>query len=217
MTLDIPAGKGGMSNIVASDDFDRRPGEPPLPLAWQWNHNPDNRFWSLAERPGWLRLKNGRVDKSVLETQNTLTQRTFGPECSGSVCLDVSNMKDGDVAGLAAFQKNYGLVGVKMAGGAKSVVMVNAENGSPREAASVPLTQATVHLKIAMDFRNRADTASFYYSPDGKEWHAIGSSLKMSYTIPHFMGYRFALFNYATETAGGSVDFDYFRLDSERN
>ena len=33
----------------------------------------------------------------------------------------------------------------------------------------------------------------------------------MAYTIPHFMGYRFALFNYATEEPGGFVDFDYFR------
>ena len=215
MILDIPAGKGGMSNIVSSDEFDRDPGDRALPLAWQWNHNPDDRLWSIAERPGWLRLKNGRMDKSILETQNTLTQRTFGPECAGSVCLDLSNMKDGDVAGLAAFQKHYGFVGVKMSGGEKFVVMVSAENGSPREVASVPLTQATVHLKVVMDFRNRADRAVFHYSPDGKEWHAIGSSLKMSYTIPHFMGYRFALFNHATETAGGSVDFDYFRLGNE--
>lgn len=29
------------------------------------------------------------------------------------------------------------------------------------------------------------------------------------------MGYRFALFNYATETAGGFVDFDYFRVSDE--
>ncbi|WP_373730459.1 hypothetical protein, partial [Bacteroides heparinolyticus] len=34
-------------------------------------------------------------------------------------------------------------------------------------------------------------------------------------TMPHFMGYRFALFNYATRKAGGHVDFDYFRLEDE--
>ena len=28
-----------------------------LHLAWQLNHNPDNRYWSLTERKGWLRLK----------------------------------------------------------------------------------------------------------------------------------------------------------------
>ena len=29
------------------------------------------------------------------------------------------------------------------------------------------------------------------------------------------MGYRFALFNYATKTAGGFVDFDYFRVGNK--
>jgi hypothetical protein len=34
----------------------------------------------------------------------------------------------------------------------------------------------------------------------------------MRYTMPHFMGYRFGLYNYSTLTAGGSADFDYFRI-----
>jgi len=33
--------------------------------------------------------------------------------------------------------------------------------------------------------------------------------------MPHFMGYRFALFNYATHEAGGFADFDWFRISSE--
>ncbi|MDB5245618.1 MAG: glycosyl hydrolase 43 family protein, partial [Segetibacter sp.] len=36
-----------------------------------------------------------------------------------------------------------------------------------------------------------------------------------TYTLPHFMGYRFALFNYATKNVGGSVDFDYFRIQDQ--
>jgi hypothetical protein len=30
--------------------------------------------------------------------------------------------------------------------------------------------------------------------------------------IPHFMGYRFGLFNYATKHPGGYADFDWFRI-----
>jgi beta-xylosidase len=90
--------------------------------------------------------------------------------------------------------------------------MVNAGTGTPAEVASVPLSQPTVHLKIGLDFRDRADQARFYYSLDGKQWEAIGDVLKMRYTIPHFMGYRFALFHYATEQTGGVVDFDSFRI-----
>jgi beta-xylosidase len=211
--LDIHTANDSIPAIVASDEFDRKARERSLPLVWQWNHNPDNSNWSLTERPGFLRLKTGRVANGLLDAPNSLTQRTFGPECSGSVALDVSQMKNGDFAGLAAFQKNYGFVGVKMAGGAKSIMMMNAGNGSPEEVAGVPLTHPTVHLKITMDFRDRADKAHFFYSLDGKQWRAIGTPLQMTYTIPHFMGYRFALFNYATETAGGFVDFDYFRME----
>jgi hypothetical protein len=37
----------------------------------------------------------------------------------------------------------------------------------------------------------------------------------MVYTLPHFMGYRFGLFNVATKTAGGSVDFDYYHISNK--
>ena len=37
-------------------------------------------------------------------------------------------------------------------------------------------------------------------------------SSALKFTVPHFTGYRFALFYYSTQTAGGRVDFDYFRI-----
>lgn len=211
-TLNLPANKIGVSGIVISDEFDRKPGDRPLPLAWQWNHNPDNTNWSLTARPGNLRLTTGRVDTQVTQARNTLTQRTFGPESSASTVIDVSHMKDGDYAGIMALQKKYGFVGVKRAGDALSVVMNSAQSGTVEELASIPLAQKQVFLKIDCDFKNRTDKAYFYYSLDGKKWTVIGNSLKMSYDLPHFMGYRFGLFNFATKTAGGFVDFDYFRL-----
>ncbi|MBE0656057.1 MAG: glycoside hydrolase 43 family protein [Bryobacteraceae bacterium] len=213
--LDLPVSQGLIPGIVNSDEFDRVPGEPLLPLVWQWNHHPDHALWSLTARPGFLRLTTGRVDATVLSARNTLTQRTFGPACSGSAALDVSHLKDGDFAGLLLLQKNYGLVGVRAEGNTWSIVMVHAGSGQRTESASVPLTQPTVHLKVACDFRNRADTARFFYSLDGKAWTPIGDTLKMSYTLPHFMGYRFGLFNFATKTPGGQVDFDYFRIRNE--
>lgn len=213
--LNLPASNGLIPGIVASDEFERRSGEPALPLVWQWNHNPDHELWSLTQRPGFLRLTAGRIDADLLSARNTLTQRTIGPECSGTTATDVTNMKDGDFAGLALLQKQYGLVGVTLGGGTSSIVMVSAKSGSPVEVQKVPLTQKTVYLKAECDFKNRADTAHFFYSLDGKSWTPIGSELKMTYTLPHFMGYRFGLFNYATKTAGGFVDFDYFRVSDK--
>ncbi|MFW6246276.1 MAG: glycoside hydrolase, partial [Tangfeifania sp.] len=140
------------------------------------------------------------------------TQRTIGPECSGSTAIDVSSMKEGDFAGLALLQKKYGWVGVKFENGAKEIVMVSAQTEEPVEMESLPLEQKTVYLKAEGNFRNRKDVAGFYFSLNGKDWTKIGSQLNMEYTLPHFMGYRFGLFNYATEDPGGFVDFNWFRI-----
>lgn len=214
-TLDLSANKSLIPKIVASDEFTRKKGDAALPLVWQWNHNPDNALWSVSERKGFLRLKTGRIDSSFVLARNTLTQRTIGPESTGSTLLDASKMKEGDFAGLSLLQKNFGLVGVKVGKGQKSIVMVSANTGKPVEIENIPLSQNTLYVKAECNFNKRADIAHFFYSLDGKVWTKIGEPLKMPYTIPHFMGYRFGLFNYATQTTGGFADFDYFRIDDK--
>jgi beta-xylosidase len=215
-TLDLPASKGLIPGIVASDEFTRKNRDPMLPLVWQWNHNPDNTLWSVTQRKGFLRLTTGRIDSLFVQARNTLTQRTIGPECSGSTLIDVSNMKEGDFAGLVLLQRKFGIVGIKFSNGAKSVVMVNAQSGKPVEVESIPLTENTAYLKAECDFTDRRDVAYFYYSLDGKTWHSIGDQLKMEYSMPHFMGYRYGLFNYSTRDSGGFVDFDWFHITNER-
>lgn len=215
-TLDLPASKGLIPGIVASDEFTRKKKDAALPLVWQWNHNPDNSLWSVSERKGYLRLKTGRIDTDFLSARNTLTQRTIGPVCSGTTSMDVSDMREGDFAGLALLQKKYGWIGVKYENGVKKIVMVSAQTDKPEEVESLPLNQNTVFLKAECDFTDKKDIADFYYSLDGKKWTKIGSQLKMAYTLPHFMGYRFGLFNYATKTPGGYVDFDYFRISDSK-
>ncbi|MDA6070643.1 glycoside hydrolase 43 family protein [Flavobacterium sp. AC] len=213
--LDLPASRGLIPGIVNSDDFNRKKGDKELPLDWQWNHNPDNSLWSVKERKGYLRLKTGQIDSSFVQARNTLTQRTFGPECAAATVLEVSKMKEGDLAGISLLQKEYGLLAVKVENGAKKLVMIDAVKGNPREVESIPLTQDKVYFKATCDFKEKADTGRFFYSLDGKKWISIGNDIKLPYTIPHFMGYRFGLFNYATKNKGGYVDFDYFNIEGQ--
>jgi beta-xylosidase len=208
----LPVSKGLIPGLIASDDFNRKKGEDALPLVWQWNHNPDNTLWSVTERKGYLRLKTGRIDTDFLLARNTLTQRTIGPTSTGSVVLDVSKMKEGDFAGLSVLQKDYGLAGVKVEGKQKSIIMVSSNNDKSAEIQRIPLHQDQIYFRIDCDFTNKKDEANFFYSLDGKTWNPIGETLKMKYTIPHFMGYRFGLFNYATKETGGYADFDWFRI-----
>jgi len=204
-TINQPvAGSSAGTGIVTSDNF----SGTKLPLEWQINHNPDNANWSLTQRPGYFRIRTGRVDADVLLARNTLTMRSFGPKSSGRVSLDVSGLKDGDVAGLLALQARYGYVGVKRTGTSNTVVMVNAGT----EVASAPLTQNKVFLRIDMDFTNRTDKATFFYSTDSTNWKLLGNTLQMVYDLDHFMGYRFGLFNYGTKSTGGTADFDWFEI-----
>lgn len=219
--LDIPAVEDNLSNIVASDEFERSDNDPKLPLAWQWNHNPNNDFWSVDARKGYLRLTTCHITESVLSAKNTLTQRTFGPESSAYTSVDVANMKDGDYAGIIALQKFYGFVGVKADGDKKYIIMETNQNDEvANEVESIEITQDNIYLRIDCDFNivnenSRNDKAYFYYSLDGKEWTKIGETLQMLYTLPHFMGYRFGLFNYATKETGGFADFDFYRVEKE--
>jgi arabinoxylan arabinofuranohydrolase len=203
--MDNPLPDYPQTSPVVSDDFET----PTLSLAWQWNHNPDNRLWSLTERPGYMRLRTGKTVKSLFEARNTLSQRTEGPQCSGTASLDVSHMKEGDTAGLGAFCAEPGLLSVVMeADGRKSVVMTDRGVEKGRFA----LHSDTVYLRMDCDFRT--DRATFYYRPaDHAAWVQVGGEFQMIYNLVHFMGNRFALYNYATKTSGGYVDIDFFHYN----
>ena len=207
VTMTIPLSPSSIKTaLLISDDFN----QTKLGLNWQWNHNPDNNYWSLSVRPGYLRLTTGSIASNIFLARNTLSQRTVGPTCSGEVAIETNNMKSGDYTGLAAFQDDYGIIGVKKTDSGKYLIMaINGGSGTPSEVASIALYQDKLYLKISFNFLNCADKATFYYSLDGSAWTQFGSQLSMTYKLTHFMGYRIALFNYATKSTGGYVDFDY--------
>lgn len=210
--LELPESNGLIPGIVASDEFIRKGGDLTLPLVWQWNHNPDNQLWSLADRDGYLRLYARGGDTLFQQVRNTLTQRTFGPESSAMVAIDIKNLHEGDFAGLALVQKVFGQVGVRIRKGNRYVEMVSGDEERSKVLEQIPLNQDRIFLKASCDFRNRADLGYFSYSLDGTHWIPIGDKVDMAYTIPHFMGYRFGLFCYSSDISGGFADFDWFRV-----
>ncbi|WP_289818674.1 glycoside hydrolase 43 family protein [uncultured Muribaculum sp.] len=212
------------SRIVSSDDFD----SDTIGLNWQWNHCPDNEFWSLTDRPGFLRLKTSRIARNIYQAVNTLSQRMEGPECFGSIKMDMSKMKDGDIAGLAAFNGHSVLLSVKKMGRKKYLVkhneLVNFSNPitlevqvDDEEEERIEIKGNTIYLRIVADFRLGKDLATCFYSLDGKVWNEIGNPFQMRFDYTRlFMGTRFAIFNYATLNSGGYVDidkFDYKRVE----
>ena len=211
-------------SIVCADDFS---GEK-LGLHWQWNHNPVDKAWSLTERPGYLRLKTARVVPNLYLAPNTLTQRMEGPKCTGSVALDLSKMKDGDIAGLAAFNDNSAVMAIKKVGKKLTLELSEqkvklsqrekkVENVDIKVVESVELKQQKIWLRIDANFVPRTDIATFSYSLDGKEWTKIGGDYRMGFDWQRFfMGTKFGIFNYATKKAGGYVDVDEFAYNKHQ-
>ena len=210
-TLDLPEAPLPGYGMVTSDDFD----SDVLALEWQFNHNPDNKNWSLTANPGFYRITTSRTDSRVVSAKNTLTQRTFGPKCSGRTLVDGTGMKDGDMAGLVALQDDKGFVALAKDGGSYKVVMYTGNKDGERQAASQALTGSKVYLRIDFDLPIDRGTAYFYYSTDGNTWTKIGSDVKLNYDLHMFVGVRWGLFNFATKSAGGYADFDWFKVGTD--
>lgn len=188
---------------ATTDEFD----SPMLGLQWQWNHNPDNANWSLAERPGFLRLKAGAAGE-LMSARNTLTQRVQGPESEAVVELDVRGLKDGDTAGLGILQRPYGFIAARRDNGQLKVVMNN--NGKEVDAVS-GVAGDTLWFKAAAT--SKGFKAAFAYSTDGKQFITCGNQLAMGLGLA-WTANRFALFNFSTTGSGvgGIADFNYCRV-----
>jgi hypothetical protein len=189
---------------VRNDDFS---AATLLPI-WQWNHVPVGDAWSLGERGGHLRL-HALPATSLWDARNTLTQRAIGPRSVPTAVLDISAMKDHDVAGLALFNRPYAWLGVERSKGKTSLVQFDEQTN---RTARVDLPSSRVWLRAECDFLT--EKAQFAYSTDGKEFVRFGEPLTMVFQLATFQGVRYALFSYNTANErGGAADFDAFSVD----
>ena len=71
-----------------------------------------------------------------------------------------------------------------------------------------------VYLKVHGDFNPGKDLATFSYSIDGNSWTTFDTPIPMRFDYTrHFMGTKFAIFNYATKKLGGYIDVDWFHFE----
>jgi beta-xylosidase len=185
---------------------------------WEWNHNPDNGRWSVNNG---LRLQTATVTNDLYAARNTLTHRIQGPTSTATIELDYSAMRDGDRAGLALLRDASAWIGVRRDNGATRVVMTNNltmnsswnTTGTGTEVASAPVAGGRVWLRANADIRPGAGRLGrFSYSTDGVNFTALGSGFAMNNAWQFFMGYRFGIFNYATQALGGAVTVRQFQL-----
>jgi len=230
--------------LVDSDDFrydmhsmyesdKERYGCFGLRSIWQFNHEPDLSLVNVDSDKGCLWITTDKLANSIYYAKNTLTQRMTFPKCSATVTLDTSKMKDGDSAGLAAFQGNYAWVGVQKEEGRTYAVMCSFTNtsgdvwnlsddkGTILEKIELDSSKVILRLNASFDDTKVAEgkPAKDEYIDEvscevdtGEGFRHIGSPHRLSFRLDHFTGCRFGLFIYSEKETGGSAGFIDFKL-----
>ena len=175
---------------------------------WQWNHNPDDKMWSLTG--GRLRL-NAMPAEQLMWARNTLTQRVIGPKSIATVELYTKGMKDGDVCGLGNINVPCSWIGIVKDGKSQTLrafdQMTNTTVSEPLDAFS-----GKIWLRCIGDYDN--NKAQYAYSVDGKEFKTLGAEMPLTYQLITFQGSRHALFAYnIKEKNGGYAEFDNFTVE----
>lgn len=176
---------------------------------WEWMHNPRPGFWSLTERPGYMRLRAWRPGKTgnPLSAGNILTQRawrTRGAQLTAK--LDLSGMTDGQTAALGHFSNTYGLLGAYQQAGVRRIRY--------QRAGQAPLTGPVVSgrdLWVRMAW-GLDGAAALAYSLDGRKFTAFGDTTQQ--TRASYRGSRVGVLTYNDSEDRGHVDID--RIDYDR-
>ncbi len=195
--LPVPGSKEDDRHPKTSDEF----SDTALSFNWEWNHNPDDRLWSLTERKGSLRLHPGFAD-DLLHARNTLTECMQDESLEVTTRLEIDHLSQGDRAGLSAFDRGLSGIGVVQSSRSRSVFL-SAAGGE----IAGPLVPDKTPLQLRVTIRG--NTATYAYSlDDGKTFHRLGPPVELVFSW--WKGARPALFAFNTVAESrGWVDFDW--------
>jgi beta-xylosidase len=212
------------SRPAVSDDFH----ETALLPVWQWNHNPVNEAWSLADAPGFLRLNAlPAIPADMLAyARNTLTQKLWDDYGVIDVTLSTSRMTDGQRAGLTFISGNeFACIAVESGDGIKHLLTISsppkpkstkAKTTQPSTHSSAPTPPPrpgptfkgpevgeTVTLRATYE---KDGTGRFSYSTDGVTFQPIAGKALLHFA--DWKGARIGLFSYGPTP--GAADFSHF-------
>ena len=179
----IPTGGGRAPQVVEASVHLQQTDEfsgADLGLQWFFHCPPDRggAAWSLAARPGFLRVYPQPGDLGAIEALSAVfLQRVIDKEFSFETCVTFDATSEGEATGLHLYHDplmNLWLASAFHEG--RRVISVGKHNlGERADLWTVENPHgATVHLRVAVD---REETATFYFSGDGRQWMQIGQAV----------------------------------------
>ncbi len=181
----------------ACDSFDGKK----LGLQWQANHIwiPENI--SFEKKDGWLSITALPAD-SLKNAPNTLTQKLMGYTGRATVKVDMSDMKDGQSAGIACLSKIYRGLGITKKDGVNWIYIE--EGGKRSEIAQI--AESVVFLRGDFDVTDNRHRLS--YSLDGENYIQAGEEFEMRWG--DWKGPRVGVYSYGADGTAHFDEFEYF-------
>jgi len=195
-----------------SDDFNSNT----LGLQWQWNANPNEKWYSLNERKGFIRLynlNNSNETGLLYYAPNILTQLFQAPEFDAAAKLEFSPGEIGDKAGIVILGDEYVYLAIEKTSEGNRIVCCH---GSPdgcgyteKLVESHPAEADEVIFRV--DVRKEA-VCSFSFSFDGETFRKTGDLFTA--TAGKWVGAKLGIFamNPGTDSTG-FADFDWVAVN----
>jgi xylan 1,4-beta-xylosidase len=198
------------------DDFDSTRLSP----HWSSLRVPMEESWlTLAERPGWLRLR-GRESQHSLFEQSLVAKRLRSHRCTVETCVEFGPTHFTQMAGLICWYDTRTHYYLRITydekqGTVLSIVLT--DDGKYDELTDSQLSIADwkhCYLRASIDY----ERLQFFASPDGRQWQPIGLGLDATKLSDDYgQGWHFtgAFVGLCTQDLGGTraaADFDYFEI-----
>lgn len=205
-------------SLEASDDFEKEE----LDLLWQWLGNYGEHFYSLRERPGFLRLyalnPSGKEKPVLWENANVLTQKLVCPYFKATSCIDIAGLSEKEQAGMVMMGGHYAYIAVRVMDGKRVLVFGKAyddKEGIKEEIKQLQVLsddQKNIFISFSMKETENGPAFQMFYSLDGENETDIQTDFMPSDHT--WVGSKIGLFAEVLdkETKGGYADFEYIHV-----
>jgi beta-xylosidase len=164
-------------------------------VQWQWQANPSGSWYSLSQRPGWLRLypqpRLNRED-TLFQAPDLLLQKFPAPSFSASALLDISAISKGTEAGLIVFGYQYAALRVRCSKSAESRKLQLVHGNEDQETVIWEAPVAADYIVLRADVHTGA-ACSFGYSIDGEHFEALNVPLFQA-TVSKWVGAKIGIY-----------------------
>jgi len=198
----VPINDDSIMEIETSDDFS---GEK-LGLQWQWNANISDDFYKIDSKGLNLFAMKKCTDYS--DVPSLLLQKWPAPEFECVYDFDVSNLEDGDEAGIISLGIQYGAVLIRKNAnhfelfsvmGEQHFGSVLVETTTQNECRIKEKLEIQGDIFIKYRVSNAGKIATFYFSNDGIEYEEV---LKMTPVPGRWVGVKNGIFCLSNKESG---------------